>query len=144
MPHAAAARTATGTTIATHLLVPPHDPASYKRISLSKDSPHINRRLRATTTHNLSKSTQLRWPRTHSWRSSQRCTSSCRARKPSRSSSASRAIGQSESPLCSVPYPGLLSILEAWCLARRGAVGLLRLLGAVGWHVHGSHSRDVS
>lgn len=76
--------------------------ASCTLTSLSKDSPHINRRLWATAAHNLSKATQLRRPRAHTRRSSQRSTSSCRTRKASRSRSPRRVIRQSKSPSCAV------------------------------------------
>jgi hypothetical protein len=123
--------------------VPPSLPPHARSYHSPKDSPHINRRLRATTTHNLSKPAQLRRPGTHSRRGSQRSTCSCRTRETSRSTSTGRVIGQSKSPSCSVAQARLLGVLKAWCLARGGVVGLLRLLGAVGWHVHGSHSRGV-
>lgn len=66
------------------------------------NSPHINRRLHSTSTHNLSKPAQLRRPWTQSRRSSQRSTSSRSACKASRSSSAGRIVWQAEPPSCAV------------------------------------------
>jgi hypothetical protein len=82
--------------------VPPSLPPHARSYHSPKDSPHINRRLRATTTHDLSKPAQLRRPGTHPRRSSQRSTCSCRTRETSRSTSTGRVIGQSESPSCAV------------------------------------------
>lgn len=66
------------------------------------DSPHINRRLRSTSAHNLSKPAQLRRSR-----SQPRCSSQCRsssrgACEASRSSSTGRVVWQSESPSCAI------------------------------------------
>ena len=117
----------------------PHAPTRKK--TRAANSPHINRRLRSTSAHNLSKPAQLRRSRSQSRRISQRSTSGRGARKTSRHSSTSRVVRQPESPSCAVAQSWLLRVLEARCLARGGAVGLLGLLGGVGGHVHGSHGR---
>lgn len=112
-------------------------------------SPHINRRLRTSTAHNLGKTTQLRWPRSHPRRTTERSTSRRRASETSRRSASGRVVRQSESPSCAVAQRGLLRVLKSWCLARGAAAGLLllrlllrllRLLGAVARHVvHRAH-----
>ena len=119
----------------------PHAPTRKTR---AVNSPHINRCLRSTSTHNLSKPAQLRRPRTQSRRRSQRSSRSSGARKASRNSSSSRVVWQSETPSCAIAKSRLLRILESRRLARGGAVGLLRLLGGVGGHVHRSHVRGRS
>lgn len=119
----------------------PHAPSRKTR---AVNSPHINRRLRSTSTHDLSKPAQLRRPWTQSRRRSQRSSSGRHACKASRSSSSSRVVWQSETPSCAIAKSRLLRILESRRLARGGAVGLLRLLGGVGGHVHRSHVRGRS
>lgn len=100
------------------------------------NSPHINRRLRSSTAHNLSKPAQMRRSRAQSWRISQRSTSCRCSCKTSRRIPCSRVARQAESPSCAIAQAGLLRVLEPRCLARCGAGGLLLgLLGGVGGHI---------
>jgi hypothetical protein len=68
----------------------------------AEDSPHINRRLRSTSAHNLSKPAQLRRSRSQPRRRSQCRSSSCGACEASRSSSTGRVVWQSKSPSCAI------------------------------------------
>lgn len=109
----------------------PHDFCSLPWANPS-DSPHINRRLRSSSTHNLGKPAQLRRP----WPQPRRSSGSCYARETSRRISTSRIIWQAESPSCAIAQSGLLGILKSRCLARGAGGLLLGLLGGVGRHIH--------